>query len=94
MLVCVCDASVPCDDPLTTPLAVLCVSHHQEPVNLLELKRKVCEVLLPDETVQQALQRLGKTIKLARAAQVSDTDLVRPHAFTSLLCAHFFCWSR
>jgi hypothetical protein len=76
--VCVwCDAPVPCDDPLTTPLAVFRVSHHQEPVNLLELKRKVCEVLLPEETVQQALQRLGKTIKLARAAQVSDWPLMK-----------------
>ena len=88
VLVCVCDASVPCEDPLTTPLAVPRVSHHQEPVNLLELKRKVCEVLLPDETVQQALQRLGKTIKLARAAQVSDTDLVRPHLYFSM-CSLF-----
>jgi L-fucose isomerase-like protein len=54
----------------------------QEEVDLLELKRKVCEVLLPEETVQQALQRLGKTIKLARAAQVITPT--RHHASSTL----------
>lgn len=39
----------------------------EEPINLLELKRKVCEILLPEETVRQAIRRLGQTISLARA---------------------------
>jgi len=33
-------------------------------MSLLDLKRQVCDILLPHETIQQGIKRIGQTIKL------------------------------